>query len=82
MEGRCVLCNSGDRDMRHDHLRQCSKMAQDILSPSVFKPRLASWEMDRLQLGENDICSNRTNCRKRMQSAREKRKDLENVQLS
>ena len=69
MEGeevnRCALCGEHDHDKDGDHLRYVFKMNQSTFDRTLFRPRLHSHEMDRLQRGSSYVCSNRAKCRHR-----------------
>lgn len=62
-EDTCVLCGRKDQNLRSDHLRECYKMAQDLLAQDQYTPVLTYDEMGKLQLGSNIICTNRKKCR-------------------
>lgn len=68
---RCAICGTKDRDYRHDHLRVCAVNRQGQLSSGYYKPKLSDHELWMLSHGENNICSNRSNCRNRLSAIKE-----------
>lgn len=63
MKEACKLCGRTDQNLKTDHLRECYKIGQNILSKSQYRPVLFYDEINTLQMGSNIICNNRKKCR-------------------